>query len=108
MAIALRPFSKGTVKLVSKSAFDYPNIDPKYLSQENDLKLMIRSVRVIMKIGRQEQLKDSVILEPKRYTKDHHMWLANQDPDEVTDAEIEEFIRARAETVSRSLQRHLI
>lgn len=99
MCVALRPLSTGTVKIVSKSAFDYPDIDPKYLTNDNDLKVMIRAVRVAMKISRQEMFKESVTFEPTKYPKGHQMWLGNQDPDELTDSDIESVIRARAETV---------
>ncbi|KAK3577526.1 hypothetical protein CHS0354_026483 [Potamilus streckersoni] len=43
----LRPKSRGTLTLMSRDPFDYPLIDPKYLTHNDDIKTLIRGIRVI-------------------------------------------------------------
>ena len=47
-----RPKSRGTVRLASASPFDRPTIDPNYLSEGDDLRLAIASLRRFRTIGR--------------------------------------------------------
>ena len=42
----LRPFSRGTVSLASADARDAPVIDPQFLSDERDLKLLVKGAQV--------------------------------------------------------------
>jgi choline dehydrogenase len=46
-----RPKSRGTVRLASASPFDHPTIDPNYLSESDDLRLAIASLRRFRTIG---------------------------------------------------------
>lgn len=45
------PKSRGEIKLRSKDPFDYPNIDPKYLSDQRDIKELIAGLK-LWEIGR--------------------------------------------------------
>ena len=46
----LRPKSIGTVKINSKDPNDAPLIDPNYLSNDEDMKTMIKGYRKMMQI----------------------------------------------------------
>lgn len=45
-----RPRSKGTVRLRSRDPFDYPVIDPQFLTEETDIKKFIAGIRIWEKI----------------------------------------------------------
>src|ERR1700683_4060315 len=60
--ILLRPLSLGTVSIPSASPFDKAVVDPNYLSNPNDLKILIRGVRLCMRIGHTEALKSMLDL----------------------------------------------
>ncbi|WAR10898.1 DHGL-like protein, partial [Mya arenaria] len=45
-----KPLSRGSIKLRSKDAFDYPLIDPNYLSDTRDVKTLVGGVRIWEKI----------------------------------------------------------
>ncbi|WAR11081.1 DHGL-like protein [Mya arenaria] len=49
-AALARPFSRGSIRLKSKDPFDYPLIDPKYLSDKRDVQNLISAARVWEKI----------------------------------------------------------
>lgn len=46
----LRPFSRGTVSLASADARDAPVIDPRFLSDERDVRLLVEGARIQQKI----------------------------------------------------------
>jgi choline dehydrogenase-like flavoprotein len=46
----LRPRSRGTVRLASKDARDAPQIDPAFLSAEEDLETMARGFKIVRRI----------------------------------------------------------
>ncbi|KAI5286952.1 hypothetical protein KEM52_001814 [Ascosphaera acerosa] len=48
--------SRGSLRIVSPNAFDYPAIDPAYLKQPVDLKLMRQGCRMARRIGETEPL----------------------------------------------------
>lgn len=50
LASLLRPKSRGTLRLRSADPFEYPAIDPRYLEKPEDLKLLVRGVRVCQKL----------------------------------------------------------
>lgn len=52
----LRPKSVGTVKVCSKDPNDDPHIDPNYLSNNEDMKVMIKGYRKMMQIMNTEPL----------------------------------------------------
>ncbi|KAH9949949.1 GMC oxidoreductase [Amylocystis lapponica] len=53
-AVLLRPSSTGTIRLRSSDPSDSPIIDPRYLSSENDLAVLVRGARLISQISRTE------------------------------------------------------
>ncbi len=53
-AYPLRPDSRGEVKLATADAFDDPLLDPRYLTAENDIRVMRDSVRMIRGIVAQQ------------------------------------------------------
>ncbi|TFK70321.1 alcohol oxidase [Pluteus cervinus] len=52
----LRPLSRGTVRLKSSSPWDHPVIDPRYLTAPEDVEKLLRGVKLIFQIARQEPL----------------------------------------------------
>ena len=83
----LRPYSRGEVFLQSADPMDAPGIDPKFLSDERDLAIMIRGAR-----------KTRDILMAPAMRKYLHKELFGTH-DNMTDAEWEQVIRNRADTV---------
>jgi len=81
-----RPESRGRITLRSADPFDDPRIDPRYLTAERDVEMMIESVRRARKIARADPLDDfrGEELRPG--------------PDVQTDEEILEFARETAST----------
>jgi choline dehydrogenase len=56
-ACQLRPDSRGTVRLASADAFDDPLIDPNYLAEETDRRVLRDSVRMVRDILGQKSLE---------------------------------------------------
>lgn len=83
----LRPHSRGEVFLNSADPMDAPGIDPKFLSDERDLYTLIKGAR-----------KTREILMAPAMKKYAHKELFGTH-DNMTDAEWEDHIRARADTV---------
>lgn len=96
--MVLRPKSKGTVKLASKSPFDHVIVDPAYLSHPNDIKVLIRAVRIMLHIVRQPSMAKWLSFSPGPYASDP-FWPGNADPNTLTDAMIEKWIRENSETL---------
>ncbi|KAH9968390.1 GMC oxidoreductase [Russula compacta] len=92
--IVLKPESSGTISVKSSSIHDKPVIDPNFFASENDMNVLIRGVRFSMRIGRTNRVKN--ILEPKADSTDasDFFHMGDADPDQITDEEIKEFIRA--------------
>ncbi|MDO6479306.1 GMC family oxidoreductase [Shimia thalassica] len=84
---ALRPHSKGEVFLKSSDPMDDPGIDPKFLSDERDLQTLIKAAK-----------KTRAIMEAPAMAKYKHKELFGVN-DDTTDAEWEQHIRNRADTV---------
>ncbi|KIY62258.1 GMC oxidoreductase [Cylindrobasidium torrendii FP15055 ss-10] len=57
------PFSPGHISLNSSSAFDYPIIDPGYLSHSADLTVLREGIKLARKVGQTTPIKDAVIAE---------------------------------------------
>jgi choline dehydrogenase len=53
-----QPRSRGTVRLGSSSPADAPVIDPSYLSDPDDLRMLIDGIRMSREIGRAEALRE--------------------------------------------------
>ena len=50
----IRPKSVGEITLKSADPFEYPNIDPKYFSDPEDLEIMMRGVKMALELFRSE------------------------------------------------------
>jgi choline dehydrogenase-like flavoprotein len=83
---ALRPYSRGTVKLKSANPKDAPAIDPNYLSDPRDLDIMIKGAKMV------DQILKSPSLAPYRKKEVYT-------GDVKSDADWERHIRARADTI---------
>ncbi|WP_121066681.1 GMC family oxidoreductase [Chachezhania antarctica] len=83
----LRPFSRGEVFLNSADPMDAPGIDPQFLSDDRDLKILIAGAKKTREIMNAPALKG--------YQTSELYGLH----DNMTDAEWESHIRARADTV---------
>ncbi|TFK33226.1 hypothetical protein BDQ12DRAFT_691444 [Crucibulum laeve] len=91
-ACLLRPMSNGTLRLKSSDPWEYPALDPKYLSVPADVQKLVRAMRLIMKISKQEPLAARLEHTYKSPILDHETHLK-------TDKELEEVIRERVETL---------
>ncbi|EMD36325.1 hypothetical protein CERSUDRAFT_84404 [Gelatoporia subvermispora B] len=96
-AIALRPESTGSIRLASRSVWDAPVIDANYLASENDVNVLARGARLIMRLTRMEPLAE--LLEFKLVADESGedvFWPGNTDPDEVSDEALQAWIRKHA------------
>ncbi|RYP61828.1 hypothetical protein DL770_009697 [Monosporascus sp. CRB-9-2] len=57
VTILLHPLSRGTVKLASAEPFDYPLVDPRYLSHPSDTKLYVDALKYDRKIIATDAMK---------------------------------------------------
>jgi len=89
-ALALRPLSKGTLTLHSADPFDAPIIDPNYLNHPNDLEILSRGLRLLVRIAKTEPLS-SFLIDDSDPELDHNL-------DELNHQAIETEVRARVET----------
>lgn len=85
-AYLVRPKSRGSVSLASNDPREHPVIDPKYLSDEEDLCKTVESVKLGRRIMQQPALSS--------YIRDEHF------PGEVAQSQedLEEFVRKQART----------
>ncbi|KAI0052433.1 GMC oxidoreductase [Auriscalpium vulgare] len=81
--VLLRPESVGTVTLETTSVYDKPVIDPKFLTVENDLNILVKGVRFALQLAHTPAVKG--IVEPKKELADktHYFWPGDADPDTV-------------------------
>ena len=86
-ACQLRPQSRGSIGLWSADPMAAPRIEPRYLSDEADLPVMIEAVKLCREILAQPAFDD--------YRGDEYL----PGPEVQTDQQIEAFIRAHAETI---------
>ncbi|XP_021359238.1 glucose dehydrogenase [FAD, quinone]-like [Mizuhopecten yessoensis] len=56
--VLIQPKSKGSLRLVSRDPFDYPLLDPNYLSDAEDIKTFIRGIRYAQKMMKTDALKN--------------------------------------------------
>lgn len=83
----LRPYSRGEVFLNSADPMDAPGIDPRFLSDDRDLDILIKGARKTREI----------MMAPAMRTYIHKELFGTHD--NMTDAEWEQHIRDRADTV---------
>lgn len=86
-ACQLRPESRGTVRLASADPFDAPLIDPDYLATEEDRRVMREAVRIVRDVCSRNALS--------AYCSGEILPGASV----RTDAEIDEFVRQKGETI---------
>ncbi|PIL34304.1 hypothetical protein GSI_03079 [Ganoderma sinense ZZ0214-1] len=93
--VLLKPASRGYIALRSADPYDHPNIDPRYLSDESDLNMSLRSMRLAMNIARTAPLVDH---RPRIGPDgpDDLFWPGDADPDAISDDELKRIARMRA------------
>ncbi|KAK0223305.1 hypothetical protein IW262DRAFT_1447302 [Armillaria fumosa] len=94
-SVLLQPLSIGSIRLKSLSPFDDPVIDPRllrYFESEADVKKLVRGFKLCLKISETEPLAALLDQNCEDAELDHHQRTKN-------DAEIEEMIRSRVETL---------
>jgi len=89
-ATALRPASRGTVRLASREVGDAPLIDPAFLSDESDLETLVRGFKWVRKIFAQPAFGDYAGADQSREL--HFSKVQSDD-------EIRRAIRGRADTI---------
>ncbi|KAF8481381.1 alcohol oxidase [Gautieria morchelliformis] len=90
-AVLLRPQSRGTIRLKSANPFDAPLIDPKYLDSPNDLAVLVRAVKLLIRIANTEPFASA-------QKKDDNP-LLDHNLHSLSDAELEAEVRKRIETL---------
>ncbi|KAL8243960.1 hypothetical protein R6Q59_010218 [Mikania micrantha] len=100
--IGVRPKSSGTITLKSRDVYDYPIIDPKYWTddEDNDTKVLLVGLRVCLKIMRSPALQK--YLEPVETNDDinSYWWpYSSSDPDAITDDQLRRWMSRTAFTL---------
>jgi len=85
----LRPHSRGTISLASADPMAHAKIDPCYLDQTEDLRVLREGTKVVRRLYRQPALQEFITGEVSPWDK------IDIDDDDATD----ELIRAKAETI---------
>ncbi|KAJ7076687.1 GMC oxidoreductase [Mycena belliarum] len=96
--IAINPASSGTITLASSNMRDHPVIDPKYLSNEQDLKVLIKATRLAMRIARAAPLSGAMDLPKDSQDSSTFFWPGDANPDTVTDEELTAWIKRNGQT----------
>ncbi|KAI0687739.1 GMC oxidoreductase [Cytidiella melzeri] len=92
-AVCLRPKSSGTIRLKSKNPTDAPLIDPHDVEDYNDVKTLVRGLRLIDDIVKQEPLASRIDRSGDTYPDLQH------DLSGKTDAALEQFVRENVSTL---------
>jgi len=97
----LRPLSAGHIALKSGSVFDDPIIEANYFQNKVDLEQLMRAVRTTVAIAHTSPLCNKLVLDYNTTNEDMNdtYWLADQDPDTLTDEKLEAWVRLHAETL---------
>ncbi|KAJ7576896.1 GMC oxidoreductase-domain-containing protein [Mycena floridula] len=82
-AMAMRPMSEGSITLKTCNTRDKTAIDPNYLSVENDMNVLIRAVRIILRMANTEPLRSAIDL-----TGHNESMPGNKDPETINDDEL--------------------
>ncbi|PIL22660.1 hypothetical protein GSI_15352 [Ganoderma sinense ZZ0214-1] len=91
--VLLRPTSTGTIRLKSADPHEPPVIDPKYLSTEHDVAVLVRTARLLARIANTQPLAS--MLDP--VGKDDA--LLDHTFHELDEAAVAEAVRRKAETL---------
>lgn len=91
-AVLLRPKSRGTLRLKSTDPWDAPSLDPNYLSERADVQKLVRGLRLILKVAKQDPLSPHFIHTDQTAELDHAMHLKSNE-------ELEAVVRERVETL---------
>ncbi len=59
----LRPSSRGSIRIKSPDALEYPSIQPRYLSTEEDCRVVVDAMKVSRQIASMPALKDYILSE---------------------------------------------
>ncbi|KAI1788596.1 GMC oxidoreductase [Ganoderma leucocontextum] len=96
--VILKPASRGYITLRSADPYDHPIIDPRYLSDESDINLIVRSMRLTMNIARTTPLVDHLDLRSRSGPDgpDDIFWPGDADPNTVSDDELKRILRMRS------------
>ncbi len=81
-SITLQPRSRGSVRLRSADPLEAPEIDPAYLSDPEDMRVLVEGTKIARRIAREGALAP---------------WF--EEEREPGDADIEEWVRAKAHTI---------
>ncbi|TDL25641.1 alcohol oxidase [Rickenella mellea] len=87
----LRPTSLGSITLRSNDPFDAPIIDPRYLTTQHDVDVLVRGVKLMLNIAQAEPLASLLVLDDDP-ALDHNTHKLN-------DNELADLVRERTETV---------
>jgi len=90
-AVLLRPQSKGEVTLKSADPFDAPLIDPHYLESPNDVAVLVRGLKFLIKSAKTEPFA-SAIKQDSNPLLDHNL-------EDLSDDDLEKEVRKRVETL---------
>ena len=72
----------------------------RYLSNKVDLDTLTRGARIALRIARSKPLADHLILNDKpNDNKEDIFWLADANPDSLSDHDIQDWIRKRVRTI---------
>ncbi|TDL26596.1 GMC oxidoreductase [Rickenella mellea] len=93
-AVLLRPESTGSITLKSADPFDPPIIDPNYLSTQNDIAVLARGLRILLRIGHADPF--STLLDPPSSRSPD---IDNTLSPSSSDSQLESLIRSRVETL---------
>ncbi|KAG6813959.1 hypothetical protein H0H92_005214 [Tricholoma furcatifolium] len=86
------PASTGTLRLKTNDPWDNPIMDPRYLTQPEDVKKLVRGVRLLFKISKTEPLASRVDHTDKNPLLDHGLM-------QKSDEELAEVVRERINTL---------
>ncbi|KIJ29304.1 GMC oxidoreductase [Sphaerobolus stellatus SS14] len=89
--ILLRPQSKGSIKLRSNISSDPPVVDPQYLSTANDVQVLVRGLKLILRLIHAEPFASEIVHDSDPRL-DHHLV-------SLSDSELESIVRERPETI---------
>ncbi|KIK99600.1 GMC oxidoreductase [Paxillus rubicundulus Ve08.2h10] len=92
LATLLRPTSVGNIQLKSSCPWDDPLIDPRYLSTQHDLDVLVRGIRGAFKIAHTYPLSTVTDICSTHSLLDHHF-------EQLSDQELGEIVRDRVETL---------